>query len=419
MSDTAIFVVLSTDDLSGNGQLPGGLRGLRTLPKDDERIVHLEVISDSPLSEKTASTLHGDGALVTVLPAAPDSSSALVGGLMARLHEFICAYAHVSQFILASSDSDRLSSASAFLQRAGYYVIVAGPDRRALESLRQVSDEVAVWSGRQNRDGGRDHSSREGGRDREDSAPKLDPYEVLVDEVTRSREKGQRVLLTSLKQRMRRRMRRFDETRLKDQDGRPMRKFKDFIADAANRNLIQLIENGNRSQVLLPGEDIPEESDEEENSNEENNVRNDRPSRRRTETPDKDSDSDSEVDPLLDSVDMIDAEESEPEEEEEKDLEELTVADFDVENINEDAPAPPHEFIAMLEKVIPESGWTLAELLKALSEMKSKEEISGTNREIRTMLQNSFYNELLEPANQDSPRRYIVVDDWKGIIDFL
>lgn len=418
MSDTAIFITLSIDELSSNGQLPGDLRSLRNLTTNDERVVHLEVICDAPLPEKTATLLHSSGALVTTLPAASDNAAALVGGLMARLHEFICAYAHVSQFILAGSDSDRLSSPAAFLQRAGYYVIVAGTDRGRLDSLRLVTDDLSVWSGRPAKREDNSNSSSSSNN----SAPQLDPYEVLVDEVTRGREKGQRVLLTSLKQRMRRRMRRFDETRMKDQDGRPMRKFKDFIADAANRNLIQLIDNGNRSHVLLPGEEIPEETEEEETIIEEQAPRKSRNSGR-TPNEDRDDDSDQgESDPLLDSIDMIEADdrsETEPEEEEEQDLPKLGEEDFDVGSVNEDAPAPPKEFMEILEKAVPDTGWTLPEILNALSEMKAKEEIHATNREIQEMLQHAFYNELLEPANEDQPTRFLIVDDWKGIIDFL
>jgi len=421
MSDTAIFITVSTDELSNNGQLPGDIRSLRNLTNNDERVVHVEVISDAPLPEKTANMLHAAGALVTVLPSALDTSSALVGGLMSRLHEFICAYSHVSQFILAGTDSDRLTSPAAFIQRAGYYVIVAGPDRGRLDSLRGIADDISLWSGgrQSNRrddnrrdDSRRDDNRRDGNRgeatQEDDNAPKLDPYEVLVEEVTKGREKGQRVLLTSLKQRMRRRMRRFDETRMKDQEGRPMRKFKDFIADAASRELIQLVEKGNRSQVLLPGEEIPEEIEEEETGTEDTSPKKSRSSNRSSKANDE-----TESDPLLDAVDMVDEEKAE------QDIPELTIKDFDVERVNEDASAPPHDFIAMLEKLIPETGLILEDILKAMSEKKAKDEITASNRELKKHLQNAFFNELLEPLSEEAPLNYIVVDDWKGIIDFL
>lgn len=406
MSDTAIFISLCVDELSSSGQLPGDLRSLRNLTNNDERVVHVEVICDAPLPEKTASLLHSAGALVTTLPGAADSSAALTGGLMARLHEFICAYAHVSQFILAGSDSDRLYSPAAFLQRAGYYVIVAGTDRGRLDGLRPVTDDLSLWSSRP--------AKRE-----ESSAPQLDPYEVLVDEVTRGREKGQRVLLTSLKQRMRRRMRRFDETRMKDQDGRPMRKFKDFIADAANRNLIQLIENGNRSHVLLPGEEIPENTEEDESPVEEQAPRKSRNQHRGREDDQDEESDDGDSDPLLDAIDMLDSGSPAVEPVTEQDLPRLSEEHLDVGSVNEDAPAPPKEFMEMLEKAVPETGWTLGEILKSLSDMKDKEVLKASNREIQTMLQNAFHNELLEPVNEDQPTRYLIVDDWRGIIDFL
>ncbi len=196
-----------------------------------------------------------------------------------------------------------------------------------------------------------------------------------------------------------------------------MRKFKDFIADAASRNLIQLIEKGNASHVLLPGEDIPEDTEEEENNTtgEETTPRKKRPSRKNAPSGNED------VDPLLDTVDMVegDTEGSEAPEVEEQDLPTLTEKDFDVKNINEDAPAPPVEFIDLLEKLIPTTGDTLAELLKKISEKQSSGEWKSTNRELKKELQNAFYNELLEPVSEESPTRYVVVDDWKGIIDFL
>jgi hypothetical protein len=54
MSDTAIFITLSIDELSSNGQLPGDLRSLRNLTNNDERVVPLEVIFDAPLGNHPA-----------------------------------------------------------------------------------------------------------------------------------------------------------------------------------------------------------------------------------------------------------------------------------------------------------------------------------------------------------------------------
>jgi hypothetical protein len=411
MSDSAIFISISAEDLNQNGQLPGDLRSLRNLMQSGERVVHVELVCDAPLPEKTLNVLHMSGATVTVLPSSNDSTAALTGGLMARLHEFMCAYPHVAQFVLAGADVDRLDSVSLFLQRAGYYVIVAGPDRSRLDAVRNSCDDVAVWgSGRQPRDRDKDRDKdRDSSNTREpktrESAPKLDPYEVLVEEVTKGRKKGSRVLLTSLKQRIRKRIRRFDETRLKDLEGRPMKQFKDFVIDAVNRELIQLVEKGNASHVLLPGEDIPEDTDEDDVDVVDTDESNDQ---------DNDANDDRDVDPLLDNVDMVEEKKEEP-----KDLPPLTEKDFHVNKVNEEAPAPSQEFMVFIDNLIPKEGLALGELLLQLHQAQSAGHLELTNRKLKSELQNAFYNELLETVNDDEPAQYVVVDDWKDIIDFL
>ena len=379
MSDTAIFVLLSAQDLT-NGQLPGDTRQLRQHLSKEERAVHLEVISDAPLEEKASDQLLKAGAVLTVVPTSDDLSASLTGALMARLHEFICAYPNMGRFVLAGDSVDRLVAASHFLKKAGYAVTLQGPDRSRLDAARQACDDIVTWS------------SRGGGREKEEGGSKLDPYEVLVEEVTKGREKGQRVLLTSLKQRMRRRLRRFDETRLKDLEGKPMKKFKDFIEDAVNRELIQLVERGNRSQVLLPNEELPPEDEEELEAD--------------VEETEEDSSS---GDPLLDAVDT--PEEAEPEA--------LTEEDFDVGTVNEDANPPHKDFVVFLENLLPEAGMTLPDLLAALAEAQEKGALELGNLEVKQNLQNSFFNELLETVDKETPAKYVVVDDWKDIIEFL
>lgn len=414
MSDTTLFIIISSEELTANGQLPGDLRGLRGLVGSDGRLVHCEVLADAPLPEKTQNALHMAGALLTVLPSSADTSAALVGGLMGRLHEFIHAYPQVSRFILAGADPDRLAPAAAFLRRAGFNVTLAGSDKSRLDAVAGSCDDTTVWSGGRG-SGGRDSKSRDRdgrGRDRdgkstpkdsakdaprESAGSKLDPYEVLVEEITKARQKGNRVLLTSLKQRLRKRIRRFDETRLKDKDGKPMKQFKDFIVDAVNRGLVQLVEKGNASQVLLPGEDIPEDD----------------PDSPDEETTDSDTSGDS-GDPLLDNVEM-------PPEQDgaEEDIPELQEKDFKVDQVNEDAPAPSENFLRFMDNYIAKEGLALGELLLKLGEEREAGNLDLDNRQIKTELQNAFYNELLETVNDDDPARYVVVDDWRDIIDFL
>jgi len=446
MSDTAIFIAATADELKSSNQLPGPLSALYALADESDRVVHLELLADAPLSDRLATGLHAHGCQVTVLPASGDAHAALVGGLLARLHEYLAAYPHVGKIVLAGVQVDRLVAAGAFLQRTGCAVILSGPDRARLDAVRFAADDVAVWGagnprGAANRNASRDAPPREREPARErDAAPReapesepraaLDPYEVLVDEVSKGRRHNRRVLLTSLKQRMRKRIRRFDETRMKDKDGRPMRKFKDFVVDAANRGLIQLIENGNSSHVLLPGE-AADAADSQEP---------DAPTQLQT------------GDPLLDAVDLLGGENLSDEEDEDEDEEEenddgdeedfesaeeprrdppavseavededrpLTEDDFDVNELDEEVSPPPVAFMEMLAKILGDTPMTLPLLLKALEAQKASGEIRMGNAELRDLLQAGFNNELIEAADEEKPFRFQLADDWREIIDYL
>jgi len=391
MSDTAIFVTVSSEEVNEAGQMPGEIRSLRNKVRDGGRVVHVEVITDAPLPESVMGTLNTSGAQVTVLSSAGDTTASLVGGLMTRLHEMITCYPHLDQILLADAQTERQASAAAFLQKAGYTVIVAGTERARVDTVRSFCDQVVSWNS----------GGKSSGKNR-DNGPKLDPYEVLIEEVTKGRSKGNRVLLTSLKQRIRKRIRRFDETRLKDEEGKPMKQFKDFVMDAVNRGMIQLVEKGNASHVLLPDEEIPEDDDEETVDTEEETAT---------------TDTEGSGDPLLDHVDEAggDAEAGK----ENTDIDPPTEKDFKVDTVNEEAEAPPQAFMTFLDNMLPPEGLALGEMLHKLQEAKEAGHLEVTNRELKTYVQNAFFNELLEPANEGDPLMYVVVDDWKDIINFL
>ena len=416
MSDTAIFIAATAEDLKSNNGLPAEIAVLQNQISDSERVVHTEMLADAAMPERFVNTLSQSGAQVTVLPATPDGGAALTTGLTARLHEFICSFPNVNQFLLAGIQVDRLVLAAAYLRRAGFQVILAGPDQGALDRVANCSDDTFVWG-----KGGATSARRPARtQNRDDSSEAPDPFEVLVEEVTKSRSRGNRVLLTSLKQRMRKRIRRFDETRLKDKDGRPMRKFKDFVVDAANRGLIQLIERGNASHVLLPGEDANTEDDEEEETSADTG--------RGRKNSRGDSD-DGEVDPLLDAVDMIgedsntsdgeddDSDDDAPDEPEAPE-EPLTAEDIDPLEIDEEANPPPVEFLELLETIL-KTPLTLDDLVAALVKKQQDGDLSLKKRTLRNHLQAAFNNELLENPADEKPLKYSLVDDWRDIIDYL
>lgn len=432
MSDTALFIAATDEELRSTSGLPGDLASLRNLAEETERIVHQEFLTDRPAPERLLNLLNQQGLLVSILPASGDPAATVCTGLMARLHEFTCTYPSVSKFILAGIQIDRLAPAAAFLQRAGFSVCLCGPDRNKLDALRFCADDTEVWSSggrggrspRSEREAPADKASEK--TDREDRSA-LDPFEVLVDEVTKSRKRGHRVLLTSLKQRMRKRIRRFDETRLKDKDGRPMRKFKDFIVDAANRGLIQLIEKGNLSHVLLPDEPADAGADEDD-------VQDSRDTQIEDGGEGGDDKDVTGVDPLLDTVDVVGGD-SEDESEDDADSETgddeaeaapeeppaeepLTPDDLDPTEIDEEVSPPPASFLELLEGLL-EKPLTLAELVQALNEKQSSGELTLRTRTLRDHVQAAFNNELLEAAGEHKPAKYALVDDWKDIIDYL
>ncbi|MCC5849285.1 MAG: hypothetical protein JJU29_14460 [Verrucomicrobia bacterium] len=439
MSDTAIFIAATADDLKSNSGLPGDVNVLRNFTENDERVVHTELIVDAPVPGGFLNTLHQNGVWVTLLPRSGDADASVMAGLMTRLQEFAQTYPQVDRYILAGIETSRLSPVAAYLQRSGHTVLLCGPDRGKLDAARHDADDTEVWSGKDGGNAGRGNrdNTRDGNRDRgretnrdSRSADKekdnADPFEVLVEEVTKSRKRGHRVLLTSLKQRMRKRIRRFDETRLKDKDGRPMRKFKDFVVDAANRGLIQLIEKGNASHVLLPGEKVEADDDADDT----------RGGRRddADDNGDEDDDDLDGVDPLLDSVDTVegddadnkddddngddngDDDDQDNDEEEIEDI--LTPDDIDVDELDEEANPPPPEFMKVLEKIL-EKPKTLPELVEALVKKQESGDLEMKTPVLRKHLQHAFNNELLEAAGEEKPVKFLLVDDWQDIIDYL
>ncbi|GEM_PF-1204931 len=424
MSDTAIFILLSSDDLKASGSLPGELRSLKVACGDEARITQIEVISDGSLPGKTLQALCDAGVRCTLLPSAGPRESNLCSGLMGRLHETLCAYAHLDAFLLAGTEVELMVPAARFLRQSGYAVTLASTESESLEEWRSAADECVVWSSR----GG---NASSGNRSEKN---KQDPYEILVDEITKSREKGNRVLLTSLKQRMRRRIRRFDETRLKDSEGRPMRKFKDFVVDAANRGLIQLVERGNASQILLPGEDIPEEDEEEIREEENNNNTENSPKKKKSDpllesvdSAEGEDQSPAEIDPELAAGDPSNSDEDvqeqaapiEEEEAEEEQPQPLQEGDFVVNKVREEAAAPPKAFMEFLDNMMNGSPKTLAEIVDTLNKAQESGDLDLSYQELGDALQNALYNELLESDAEEMNGPLLVVDDWRRIIDFL
>lgn len=86
--------------------------------------------------------------------------------------------------------------------------------------------------------------------------------------------------------------------------------------------------------------------------------------------------------------------------------------------INEDASPPPPEFMEVLVELISEPA-TLADTVRGLNEKKASGKLELSTRQLRKYLQSAFHNELIERSGEEKPAKFVLVDDWKDIIDYL
>lgn len=87
------------------------------------------------------------------------------------------------------------------------------------------------------------------------AAPQRSVYDTLVDAIQLARQRGFVSNLGSLKVLMRELDSGFNESKVKDSNGRPFSKFKDFVKEAERQGRVQIFTNGTVTEVFLPGED--------------------------------------------------------------------------------------------------------------------------------------------------------------------
>ncbi|HEY0605999.1 MAG TPA: NYN domain-containing protein [Herpetosiphonaceae bacterium] len=87
------------------------------------------------------------------------------------------------------------------------------------------------------------------------AAPQRSVYDTLVDAIQLARQRGFVSNLGSLKVLMRELDSGFNESKVKDANGRPFSKFKDFVKEAERQGKVQIFTNGTVTEVFLPGED--------------------------------------------------------------------------------------------------------------------------------------------------------------------
>jgi len=204
---------------------------------------------------------------------------------------------HIDKFVLVTGDRDFIPLVNAIRQH-GKEVIIIGIGGAASAHLAQSSDEFLFYeqiadikppqaareqAGRGER---RERGERaetngraEGRRERGERAPRAQtpapgaapeatpeaeaeagqaersPYDTLVDAINLARQRGFVSNLGSLKVLMRELDSGFNESKVRDANGKAFGKFKDFVKEAERQGRVQIFTNGTVTEVFLPGED--------------------------------------------------------------------------------------------------------------------------------------------------------------------
>lgn len=150
------------------------------------------------------------------------------------------AFPTIGTYVLITGDRDFIPLINAARQQ-GKRTVVIGVAQATASHLAQAADEFLYYS--------------QVVEDTSDTVEQKDPYEVLVEAIRLARQRGHVSTLATLKLLMLELMPNFDERRFKDPQGRPFTKFKDFVADAQRRAVVQVFTSGSVNEVFLPDED--------------------------------------------------------------------------------------------------------------------------------------------------------------------
>ena len=156
------------------------------------------------------------------------------------LMKTLYAFPNIDTYVLITGDRDFIPLINAVRQQ-GKRTVVIGVAQATASHLAQAADEFLYYS--------------QVVEDTAEADDKSDPYEVLVEAIKLARQRGHVSTLATLKLLMLELMPNFDERKIKNQQGRPFTKFKDFVRDAQRRGLVQVFTSGSVNEVLLPDED--------------------------------------------------------------------------------------------------------------------------------------------------------------------
>ncbi len=213
---------------------------------------------------------------------------------------------HIDKFVLVTGDRDFIPLVNAIRQH-GKEVIIIGIGGAASAHLAQSSDEFLFYEqiadikppqasreqaarGERRERGERTETNgrADGRRERAERAPRAQtpapesvseelaaqpedtpeaaaeaeagtaersPYDTLVDAINLARQRGFVSNLGSLKVLMRELDSDFNESKVRDANGKAFGKFKEFVKEAERQGRVQIFTNGTVTEVFLPGED--------------------------------------------------------------------------------------------------------------------------------------------------------------------
>lgn len=151
-------------------------------------------------------------------------------------------YTHenIEIFIFVTGDRDFIPLVNAIRQK-GKMCVVIGVAEAASSHLAQSADEFLFY-----------HQLAD---DIRPAQSQMDPYEAVPEAVKLARRRGNVPTFGTIKLLLIELLGEFDHTKLKDRNGRPYAKFKDFMKECERRGLIQIASSGTVNEVFLPGED--------------------------------------------------------------------------------------------------------------------------------------------------------------------
>ncbi|GEM_PF-1012370 len=217
--------------------------------KEYGRLIIARAYADWYRYQRVTNALYANGIEPVYVPTyyygqAPHKATAIKNSV--DIHMVIDAmrilYTHenIGIFIFVTGDRDFIPLVNAIRQK-GKECVVIGVAEAASSHLAQSADEFLFY-----------HQLADDIRPPKSQA---DPYEAVPEAVKLARKRGNVPTFGTIKLLLIELLGEFDHTKLKDRNGRPFAKFKDFMKECERRGLIQIASSGTVNEVFLPGED--------------------------------------------------------------------------------------------------------------------------------------------------------------------